>query len=65
MLEEEEAFTCKMRSFYGKLDRVPQLNPHVPWFDSSAEPFWEWFDKKISELDSTYSWDIDTVNNAM
>ncbi|KAK4510606.1 uncharacterized protein ATC70_005037 [Mucor velutinosus] len=65
MLQEEESFTEKVRNFYDKLDRVPQLKPHVPWFNSSAESFWEWFDKKISELDSTYCWDIDTVNNAI
>lgn len=65
MLEEEELFTGKVRDFYDKLDRVPQLSPQAPWFNASAESFWEWFDRKISELDSTYCWDIDTVNNAM
>ncbi|KAL9554649.1 hypothetical protein MBANPS3_002732 [Mucor bainieri] len=67
MLDEEEAFTGKIRSFYDTLDRVPQLTPQVPWLHhaSADESFWEWFDKKISELDSTYCWDIDTVNNAI
>ncbi|GAN06215.1 hypothetical protein MAM1_0115c05695 [Mucor ambiguus] len=65
MLEEEESFTGKVRNFYETLNCVPQLKPQVPWLNSSTESFWEWFDKKISELDSTYCWDIDTVNNAI
>lgn len=65
MLEEEKEFNAKMQRFYDSLKDIPSLYRDNPWFEPqqsviSVQPsFWDWFDIKISELDSTYCWDMD------
>lgn len=62
MLEEERAFTDKVQLFYNKMEKIPALYRKAPWHDENpvtlTNHFWRWFDQKISELDSTYCWDI-------
>ncbi|KAI9478245.1 MAG: hypothetical protein EXX96DRAFT_570148 [Benjaminiella poitrasii] len=61
MLEEEKEFVDKVQAFYDKVKYLPSFNHKTPWHESVDEPlnvFWEWFDNKISELDSGYCWDI-------
>lgn len=66
MLEEEKDFINKVQKFYNMLESIPTLYREQPWYTvtdtngDSLNPFWEWFDRKISELGSSYSWDIDT-----
>lgn len=66
MLEEEKEFINKVQSFYDKTESISTLYRKKPWHtvadnnDGSLHLFWEWFDHKISELDSGYCWDIDT-----
>ncbi|CEP06985.1 hypothetical protein, partial, partial [Parasitella parasitica] len=65
MLEEETLFSNKVQNFYTQVEHVAPLHGKSPWFDGTDDSFWNWFDGKISELDSTYCWDIDTVNNTI
>lgn len=64
MLEEEKQFINKVQMFYDKVTNIPKLYRKT-WEDIpnsedvSTTLFWEWFDHKISELDSGYCWDID------
>ncbi|KAI7905962.1 uncharacterized protein BX663DRAFT_483630 [Cokeromyces recurvatus] len=61
MLEEEKEFVDKVQAFYNKFEGVQDFKRKKSWYESMDEPldlFWEWFDSKISELDSNYSWDI-------
>ncbi|KAI9260891.1 hypothetical protein EDC94DRAFT_610142 [Helicostylum pulchrum] len=66
MLEEEKDFINKVQNFYNMLESIPTLYREQPWYTvtdtngDSLNPFWEWFDHKISELGSSYCWDIDT-----
>jgi hypothetical protein len=65
MLEEEKVFTEKVQVFYNKVESIPMLYRKAPWYDESpivsTHHFWDWFDQKVSELDSTYCWDIGTT----
>lgn len=66
MLEEEKQFINKVQSFYDKVAYIPTLYRKT-WEDipnsedASTTLFWEWFDHKILELDSSYCWEIDTL----
>ncbi|CEI91811.1 hypothetical protein RMCBS344292_06089 [Rhizopus microsporus] len=65
MLEEEKEFNAKIQRFYDSLKDIPSLYRDNPWFEPqqsviSVQPsFWDWFDIKIGELESTYCWDMD------
>ncbi|KAI8639579.1 hypothetical protein BD408DRAFT_371457 [Parasitella parasitica] len=65
MLDEEKLFSDKVQGFYTQVEQIAQLHRKLPWFDGTIDPFWDWFDSKISELDSIYCWDIDTANNTI
>ncbi|CAO3660434.1 unnamed protein product [Rhizopus stolonifer] len=65
MIEEEIAFDVKIQKFYNTLKNIPNLHKEQHWCQPQHESltvhphFWDWFDIKISELENTYSWDMD------
>ncbi|KAG0178422.1 Calcineurin-binding protein cabin-1 [Apophysomyces sp. BC1034] len=67
MLQEETELSDKMQKLLDKLSPVTYLQCKEPWYipveelydDTPIESFWEWFDAKVSELDRTYTWNID------
>lgn len=69
MLDEEKAFSEKIQSFYDKVKPLPLLSRgDMPWYQISQDSmslFWEWFDSKISELDSRYAWGIEGGKKSM
>ncbi|KAG1031933.1 hypothetical protein G6F25_011708 [Rhizopus arrhizus] len=65
MLQEEKQFDLKIQEFYDSLNTIPNLYKNRPWHEPQQASiivpphFWDWFDIKINELESTYSWDMD------
>ncbi|KAI8080754.1 uncharacterized protein B0P05DRAFT_72267 [Gilbertella persicaria] len=62
MLEEEKIFDNKVQTFYDQMKIVPDLSYQNAWQNTTAsKQFWDWFDLKVTELDSSYCWDIDNA----
>lgn len=65
MLQEEKQFDLKIQEFYDSLNTIPNLCKNRPWHEPQQASiivpphFWDWFDIKINELESMYSWDMD------
>jgi hypothetical protein len=68
MLKEEGEFTDKIKSLFADIAESNDCFQRIPWYSHGSNDenaahtadskFWEWFDTKVSELDSTYYWDI-------
>ncbi|KAI9264814.1 hypothetical protein BY458DRAFT_513660 [Sporodiniella umbellata] len=65
MIEEEKQFNEKIQTFYDHSLKDIQSLYQKPWHQPQhgslniSPHFWDWFDIKMGELESTYSWDMD------
>ncbi|KAI8366707.1 uncharacterized protein BYT42DRAFT_587609 [Radiomyces spectabilis] len=68
MLAEEKVADDKIQALFDQVTSIdPELFPNRhPWYDvlmdgkeNATRLFYEWFDIKISQLDSSYAWDVD------
>ncbi|KAI8985349.1 hypothetical protein BDB01DRAFT_787727 [Pilobolus umbonatus] len=65
MLDEETQFLTSVQNFFNQVKNNPKLCRPTPWDTLDKDHiglFWEWFDHKVSELDSNYCWDVNRSN---